>query len=369
MMTGDGESTATSIARQIGLTRDGDPAVMTGADLERLSDADLDEAIGRAVILARMRPEQKRRIVDILQRQGHVVAMTGDGVNDAPALRRADIGVAMGASGTDVARESADLILLDDSFAAIVFAIEEGRAVFANVRKFTTYVFTSNAPEAASFIAFALSGGRIPLALDVMRILAVDLGTDILPAVALGGEAPEPGLMRQPPRKRTDHLIDRAMLLRSLLWLGIPQSLAVMGAFFSAYWSNGLAWQWLDLPDAGPLYAQAASAALAAVVATQIGNLFAQRSEWQSAFAIPLSRNPFLVWGIAAEILCLAAFLTVPALRVILGTAPLSWQVWGIVLSTIPLLVFVDEIRTRRRANGRAAGPRSTAAVPGRPEA
>lgn len=202
-----------------------------------------------------------------------------------------------------------------------------------------------------------------------MRILAVDLGTDILPAVALGGEAPEPGLMRQPPRKRTDHLIDRAMILRSLLWLGIPQSLAVMGAFFAAYWTNGLAWRWLDLPDAGPLYSQAASAALAAVVATQIGNLFAQRSEWQSAFAIPLSRNPFLVWGIAAEILCLAAFLTVPALRTILGTAPLSWQIWGIVLSTTPLLVLVDEILKRRRANGRAGGLRSTTAVPGRPAA
>ncbi len=369
MMTGDGELTARSIARQIGLAGDGEGTVITGPALDGMADTDLTATLTRPVLLARMRPEQKRRIVDILQREGHVVAMTGDGVNDAPALRRADIGVAMGASGTDVARESADLILLDDSFASIVFAIEEGRAVFANVRKFTTYVFTSNAPEAASFIAFALSGGRIPPALDVMRILAVDLGTDVLPAVALGGESPEPGLMRQPPRPRTAHLIDRAMLWRSLVWLGLPQSLAVMGAFFATYWANGHPGHWLDLPAAGPLYSQAVSAALAAVVASLIGNPFAQRSESESAFAIPLSRNPFLLWGVAAELLCLAAFLHVPALRAVLGTAPLSWLTWAGIAATIPLLVLFDEIRKRRRATGRAAGLRSTTAGRGRPAA
>ena len=193
MITGDYGLTAESIARRIGIITGPLPRIVTGAELDGMDDAALAQALQNEVIFARVSPEHKLRIVSTLQAQGHVVAVTGDGVNDAPALKQADIGVAMGLTGTDVAKEAADLILTDDNFASIVAAVEEGRAVYANINKFITYILTSNAPEAVPFILFALSGGRIPLALNVMQILSVDLGTDIVPALALGAEPPEPG--------------------------------------------------------------------------------------------------------------------------------------------------------------------------------
>lgn len=340
MMTGDREYTARSIARQIGLISDSDePRLVTGQELDGMSEEDLASALAAPVLFARVRPEHKLRVVECLQRQGHVVAVTGDGVNDAPALKRADIGVAMGASGSDVAREASDLILLDDSFASIVNAIEEGRTVFANVRRFSTYVFTSNAPEAVPFIAFALSGGRIPPALDVMRILAVDLGTDVMPAVALGTEPPAPGLMVQRPRRPDEHLIDRALLVRAYLWLGIPQSLAVMGAFYFQYWRHGFAGQWLDLPGQGPLYALAASTALATVVGTQIGNLFTQRSEAKHR------ANRFLWIGVASEVALFLVFTHVPVLRNVLGVAPLDLAGWLVAAASVPVLPLADQLR------------------------
>ncbi|MDD1751122.1 MAG: cation-transporting P-type ATPase, partial [Methanothrix sp.] len=175
MITGDYGLTAESIALRIGIVKS-HPLVLTGQDLDAMSDPALKECLAGEVILARVAPEHKLRVVRILQELGHVVAVTGDGVNDAPALRKADIGVAMG-SGTDVAKEAADMILTDDNFASIVNAVEEGRAVYANIKRFTSYIFTSNAPEAVPFILYAFSGGRIPLALNVMQILSVDLGT------------------------------------------------------------------------------------------------------------------------------------------------------------------------------------------------
>jgi len=345
MITGDYGLTAESIARRIGIIRSAQPRIVTGADLETMDDAALQVTLRDEVLFARVAPEHKLRVVGALQALGHVVAVTGDGVNDAPALKKADIGVAMGIAGTDVAKATADMILTDDNFASIVGAIEEGRAVYANIKKFTTYIFTSNTPEAVPFILFAFSGGRIPLALNVMHILAVDLGTDMVPALALGAEPPEPGLMDRPPRRLQEHVITRGLLLRAYAWLGPIQALAAMAAFYFLYWSNGYTGQWLDLPAEGTLYRAATAMALAAVVTTQIGNLFAQRTQRTSALRIGLFANR-LVWiGIATELILVALITYAPLLQRVIGTAAFPLRNWLFLFAWTPALLLADEAR------------------------
>jgi magnesium-transporting ATPase (P-type) len=344
MMTGDYGLTAASIAHRVGLVGGADVRIVNGGEIDTMTDAELADTLRGEVLLARTTPSHKLRVVTVLQGEGQVVAVTGDGVNDAPALKRADIGVAMGASGTDVAREAADMVLLDDNFASIVSAVEEGRTVYANIRKFTGYIFTSNTPEAIPFMAFGLSGGRIPIALDVMHILAVDLGTDLVPALALGAEPPEEGIMQRPPRPRDEHLIDRTLLIRSYVLLGIPQALAVMALFYATFWSTGYAGQWLDLPQDGALYRSATGVALAAVVTTQIGNLVAHRTERESVFR---RRRPNrLVWvGCASEVLVVLAVVYLSPLQSIVGTSAVPAAMWIPLLAVSPLLMFVDEGR------------------------
>jgi len=353
MITGDYGLTAESVARRIGIVDRPGVRVVNGDELETLDDEALAAVLADEVIFARTAPAQKLRVVAALQGLGHVVAVTGDGVDDAPALKRADIGVAMGRSGTDVAREAADMILLDDNFASIVAAVEEGRAVYANIRKFTGYIFTSNTPEAVPFLVYGLSGGRVPIALGVMPILAVDLGTDLGPALALGGEPPEPGTMDRPPRPVDEHLVSRALLVRSYLWLGLAQAAVVMAAFYARYWIEGYWGQWLDLPDEGTLYASATAMAFAAVVFTQIGNLLAHRTERASLRSIGLWSNPLVRWGILSELAVVAAVVYLPPLQSVIGTAGFPLVGWALLVPAIPLLLIIDEIRkagVRRRA-------------------
>jgi magnesium-transporting ATPase (P-type) len=244
MVTGDHPVTAEAIAREIGLVRSETPVVLRGDSLPRMTKTQLQLALDAPEILfARVTAEQKMLIVQALQRKGEIVAVTGDGVNDAPALKAADIGIAMGVTGTDVAKEAADMILLDDNFASIVSAVEEGRAVFENLRKFLTYILTSNIPELMPYLAFVLF--RIPLPLTVIQILAVDLGTDMLPALALGAEAPQPGLMQQPPRPRTERLLHWPLLIRAYLWLGMMEAAVSLAAFF--YVLKGGEWNFGDI--------------------------------------------------------------------------------------------------------------------------
>lgn len=346
MVTGDNGLTAAAIGREIGMYNN-ELRVVTVAELDSLDAAQLDELVRHPELLfARVSPEHKLRLVEALQRNGEVVAVTGDGVNDAPALRRADIGVAMGRSGTDVAREAADIVLVDDNFASIVAAIEEGRAVYDNLRKFITYIFASNVPEAVPFIAFVLL--RIPLPLTVMQILAVDLGTDLLPALALGAEPPEPGIMDRPPRPSSEKLLNFATLGRAYGWLGMIEAGLGLAAFFFAYWLAG--WRpGQSLAASGLLYLTATTMSLAGIVACQVGNVLACRSSRNSAFRRGFTRNRLLWIGIALEMVLLCLLIYVPSLARVFGLAPLEFRHWAF-LATFPCaLLVLEEARKAMR--------------------
>jgi calcium-translocating P-type ATPase len=356
MITGDHPRTAAAVARGIGLVQSDAPVIVTGDALSRLSDTQLQLALAAPDILfARVAADQKRRIVNALKRKGEIVAVTGDGVNDAPALREAHIGIAMGISGTDVAREAADMVLLDDNFASIVMAIEEGRAVFDNIRKFMTYILTSNIPELVPYLAFVLF--RIPLPLTIIQILAVDLGTDMLPALALGAERPDPGVMRRPPRRRSDRLVDFALIARAYLFLGLLESAAAMATFFFVLWQGG--WQYGEaLGFADPLYQAATTACLGAIVAMQIANVYLCRSERSSILIHGMAGNPLILLGIGVEIALMAFIAYCPWGQAVFGTAPLPAEAWLFMLPFAAAMIVLEELRkgwARRRLLGGVA--------------
>jgi len=362
MITGDYGLTAKSVATRLGIFPSDQGRVVTGVELGRMTDEVLQSllASGEDVIFARVSPEDKLRVVSALKANGEVVAVTGDGVNDAPALRRADIGIAMGITGTDVAKEAADMILTDDNFASIVSAIEEGRAVYANIRKFTTYIFTSNMPEAVPFLLYALTGGGIPLGLTIMQILAVDLGTDLLPALALGADRPEPGVMDVAPRSRSAHLVDLSLLLRAYGWLGMIEGALAMVAFYSVYWARGYYGVFAPLPgpDANPqLYTAATTATLVGIIFCQIGNVFAVRSETQSIFRLGLGSNRRVLVGVATEVLLALAIAYLPFLHGFFDTGPLALSDWPLFLLFPVIVLGLEEmrkaiVRRNRQARG-----------------
>jgi len=231
MITVDHPLTAAAIAHEIGLTRSDNPKLITGDQLRALTPSQLQLALdAEDVIFARAAADQKMQIVEALKRKKQIVAVTGDGVNDAPALKCAHIGIAMGVTGTDVAKGAADMVLLDDNFASIVDAVEEGRAVFVNIRKFLTYVLVHNVAELVPYLAFVLL--RIPLPLTPIQALSIDMSTDALTALGLGVERPEPDAMRRPPRAQTERLMNRALALRAYLFLGLIEAAIAMAAFF-----------------------------------------------------------------------------------------------------------------------------------------
>jgi len=319
------------------------PRVVSGVELEALSDEDLKSALKDEVIFARVAPEQKYRVVCALQEMGHVVAVTGDGVNDAPALKKADIGVAMGISGTDVAKEAADMILTDDNFASIVRAIEEGRAVYSNIRKFILYILNSNVPEAVPSAAFLFSRGGIPLPLTVMQILTIDLGTDMMPALGLGTELPEQGIMDQPPRSLKSRLLNGKLFVKAFLWYGMLEALVSMGAYFYVNWTHG--WPGVPLASSGLIYQQATTMTLAAIVFCQVGAVLNCRTERESVFKVGIFQNKRVLLGILVEIILICALSYVPFLQEIFNTAPLGLSDWGLlVLIPIPILA-LEELR------------------------
>ena len=303
------------------------------------------------MIFARIDPEQKLRLAEVLRADGEVVAMTGDGVNDAPALKHADIGVAMGRSGTDVAKEAADLILVDDNFASIVAAVEEGRAVYDNIRRFAGYHFCSNVGELVPFLVWGISGGAVPLPLVVMQVLAIDLGTDQLPAMALGIERPEEGTMSRPPRPRTERLLDRRTLARIALRIGPLAALAGMSGFLFAYWLDG--WRpWGPLADEGALYLEATTMTMAGIVMAQVGAGLSWRTNRLSLRRVGLLSNRLLLVGIGVEIAMVALLAYTPGLDDLFHAAPLSPPEWLFLFLWPPLVVAAEELRkasVRRR--------------------
>ncbi len=348
VITGDDGLTASAIAHEAGIVGE-TPEIVTGPRLDALDEPGLDTMLRDSpqLIVARSSPEAKLRIVDALRAAGHTVAMTGDGVNDAPALRRADIGIAMGASGTDVARESADMVLQDDDFASIVAAVKEGRTVYDNIGKFVTYIFAHATPEMVPFLLYALSGGAIPLPLTALQILAIDLGTETLPALALGREPAEPGLMDQPPRKRSTGILTRSMLTRAWLWLGLLEAALVTGGFLFVLLRAG----WSPGDDTGPgtplhhAYLTATTMTFAGITACQVGTAFAVRTTHASLREIGVFSNPLLIGGIAFELAFAAAVIYLPALQDLFDTAALGPAEIGI-LATFPILVWgSDEVR------------------------
>ncbi|MDE2583913.1 MAG: cation-transporting P-type ATPase [Betaproteobacteria bacterium] len=348
MVTGDHPRTALALGREVGLIRSDSTAVFTGEALRQMGPASLQLALDAPeVLFARLTADQKMRIVQALQHKGEIVAVTGDGVNDAPALKAADIGIAMGLSGTDVAREAADIVLLDDHFATIVNAIEEGRAVFENIRKFLTYILTSNIPEVVPYLAFVLF--RIPLPLTVIQILAVDLGTDMLPALALGAERPHSDVMRRPPRPRQERLLSWPLLARAYLFLGPLEALGAMACFFFVLQGAGWAYGQMLAPT-DPLYLQTTSACLLAIVLAQMVNVFVCRHPRLPAWRFPLLDNRLLLLGLAVELLLLLAILYTPWGNRLFGTAPLLWEAW---LAALPFALLLGILEETRKAIAR----------------
>jgi len=302
MVTGDYALTARAIGAELGMTSE-NGRVISGAELEAMSDAELDVAVNETSVFARVSPEHKLRIVDSLKRQDRIVAMTGDGVNDAPALRKADIGVAMGITGTDVAKEASDMVLTDDNFATIVAAVGEGRAVFENIRKSVIYLLSCNVGELLLFFIAILMG--LPPPLVAIQILMVNLVTDGLPALALGVDPPEKGLMDMPPRDVHTGIISRSVLIR-LSVVGLLVAVSTLASFTTFY----------DRANHEGTIMLAETGAFLTMCLGELWRSLSNRSERLSSFQMSLFSNKRLIQAIGASLVIVALVMIIPAVRV-----------------------------------------------------
>ena len=349
VITGDHPLTAAAIARRVGVGAAKELRTVMADKIDTMPQSELTELLSgdEELVFARATPEAKLRIADTLQSLGHVVAMTGDGVNDAPALKTADIGVAMGKSGTDVAREAATMVLTDDNFATIEVAIKSGRTVYDNIRKFIIYIFAHATPESVPYVVFGLSGAKVPLALPVLMLLAFDIGSETMPSLALSRDPATPGIMKQPPRDPKEPLIQKPMLLRAWLFLGVIVSALAFAGFFYVLLDQG--WH-LGAPTGKghPLhhaYLQATTMYWVGMMAGQMGTAFAVRTRRASLRSLGAFSNPYLLRAIAGVILFAALFVYVPPFQKLLGTAALPPR-YLVVLLPYPFIVLgADELR------------------------
>ena len=342
IITGDYGPTAEVVAREVGIVNADCCNIVRGVDLDGLDDAAIVDAVNRGnVIFARVSPEQKLRIVKVVKGSGEVVAVTGDGANDAPSLKEADIGVAMGASGTDVAREAADIVLLDDSFESIVKAVESGRAIYENIRKFIVYVFSHNWAELIPYMLYALLG--IPLPLLVVQVLAIDLAIDVIPSLALSREPPEAGIMLEPPRSLKERLFTSKVFLRSF-YIGVIIAVGAMYGCFSAWMAGG--WHFgMALPLDSPVYIKGVTMNFAGIVVAQLGNVLACRTSKVSIFKTNLSTSKWIILGIVAQLSILSFLIYVPFMQSFFGTTALGIADWLFLASLALIVVFAEEIR------------------------
>ncbi|MCE9646166.1 MAG: cation-transporting P-type ATPase [Chloroflexi bacterium] len=358
MITGDYGLTAESLARRVGMLTTKNSIILTGAELDELSDVALQELLDKEVLFARMAPEHKMRLVSAFQQRGEVVAVTGDGVNDAPALRKADVGISMGIVGTDVAKEAADIILTQDDFGAITTAIEEGRGVYDNIRKFITYIFSSNIPELMPFIVKA-NFPLIPLALSVRQILAIDLGTDMFPALALGMEKPEPDVMNRPPRPRNQPLIDSGLLWRAFGWLGLMEAALCFAGFLTVFVLTGhtaeiglpflaglsIPTNWRFSLPFNQTILLATTVYHAGVVTAQIGNVLACRSDRMRNSSLGWLSNKYLWLGIIIELLGITGMIYIPFLAKVFNHVSLPIWMWGGLAMNALVIYSVEWVR------------------------
>ena len=344
MITGDHADTARAIAGSVGLVGAAAPAsVLTGADLDRIHDSDLADAADRTDVFARVSPEQKLRLVRALQERGHVVAMTGDGVNDAPALRRADIGVAMGAGGTDAARQAADMVLLDDDFATIEAAVEEGRGVFDNLRRFIAWTVPTNIGEGMVILVAVLIGATLPIV--PVQILWINMTTAVFLGLTMAFEAKERGIMRRPPHPPDQQLLTPVLLRQ----IGLVTVLLVVAALAAYHWQVA----------AGGSVAQARTAAVNVFVFVQIAYLFNCRSLGRSAFTARTARNPMLLAGIGTTLGLQLLLTFVPAVNALFHTAPVGLVAFGWALGAAAaafLVVELDKVVWRAPRRARTGG-------------
>jgi Ca2+-transporting ATPase len=354
MITGDHELTAEAVARKVGILTKSGNNVVTGSELNSMSDEQLSGLLSKdEIVFARTTPEHKLRVVKALMGKGEIVAVTGDGVNDSPALIEANVGVAMGAGGTDIARESADMVLLDNDFTSIVEGIRLGRSTYDNLQKFIYYVYTHNFAELVAFIVFIILGTPLPLL--VIQVLAIDLLLEIPVSLALITEPPEPDIMYRSPRSRKVSLMGGETLGRAAVFGILIGSASVLYAF--NIWGKG-GWQFRSQSMLDPrIYAIGTTAVLVGIMAGQLGNLLSTRVGLHTAFKANLFSNKWIPIGIFVEFTLLASIVYIPILQSIFNTAALGATDWMILLSLSPAILLFDELRkylARRRARGRS---------------